>query len=75
MWICDHHVPCYFSLTSKLNFHFYNIFNLSRRNSGGTEKVNLNFYFHSSLWCFKRFNEGLAGENKTAKITTVKIKI
>ena len=22
------------------------------------EKINLNFYFHISLWCFQRFYEG-----------------
>ena len=22
-------------------------------------KIELNFYFHTSLWCFKRFYEGL----------------
>ena len=22
-------------------------------------KINLNFYFHASLWCLKRFYEGL----------------
>ena len=25
------------------------------------EKIKLNFYFHSSLWCLKRFYEGLKG--------------
>ena len=28
-------------------------------NSGQKEKNNLNFYFHSSLWCLKMFYEGL----------------
>ena len=23
--------------------------------------INLNFYFHTSLWCLKRFYEGLIG--------------
>ena len=28
---------------------------------GRREKVNLNFYFQTSLWCLKRFYEGLKG--------------
>ena len=28
-------------------------------------KINLNFDFHTSLWCFKRFYEGLKGLHKT----------
>ena len=31
----------------------------SRPDSGQREKNNLNFYFHASLWCLKRFYEGL----------------
>ena len=27
----------------------------------GREKINLNFYFHTSFWCLKRFYEGLKG--------------
>ena len=26
-------------------------------------KIELNFYFHTSLWCLKRFYEGLKGIN------------
>ena len=33
-------------------------------NPGGREKFNLNFYFHFSLWCLKRFYEGLKGITK-----------
>ena len=29
------------------------------------EKINLNFCFHHSLWCLKRFYEGLTGLHKT----------
>ena len=36
------------------------------------QKINLDFYFHTSLWCLKRFREGLkdthrekASSNKT----------
>ena len=28
---------------------------------GRREKINLNFYFHTSLWCLRRFYEGLKG--------------
>ena len=28
-------------------------------------KINLNFYFHTSLWCLKRFYEGLKGFHKS----------
>ena len=28
-------------------------------------KVNVNFYFHTTLWCLKRFYEGLKGLHKT----------
>ena len=27
--------------------------------SGQREKINLNFYFHTALWCLKRFYDGL----------------
>ena len=33
--------------------------NLSRPDPGRGQKINLNFYFHSSLLCLKRFYEGL----------------
>ena len=29
------------------------------------KKINWNFYFHTSLWCVKRFYEGLIGLHKT----------
>ena len=35
--------------------------NLSFPNSGQREKINLNFYFHTSLWNLKRFYEDLKG--------------
>ena len=40
-------------------------------------KINYNFYFHTSLWCLKRFYEDLEGLHKTFGDTTkiVKIKI
>ena len=33
--------------------------NPSRSDPGQREKLNLNFYFHTSLWYLKRFYEGL----------------
>ena len=37
------------------------IFNPSRPNPGQKEKINLSFYFHTSLWCLKRFYKGHKG--------------
>ena len=37
----------------------------SRPNPGRREKIKLNFYFHISLWCLKRFYKGLKGLHKT----------
>ena len=48
------------------------IFNAYRTNPEQKEKNNLNFYFHTSLWCFKRFYEGLKGLHKTFWRTTKK---
>ena len=39
-------------------------FNPARPDPGKREKINLNFYFHT-LWCFKRFYDGLKGLYKT----------
>ena len=36
-----------------------------RPNPGQREKIELIFYFHTSLWCLKRFYEGLKGLHKT----------
>ena len=44
------------SLTSNINPF--------RPNPGRREKNKLNFYFHTSLWCLKRFYEGLCGASK-----------
>ena len=35
--------------------------NPSRPNPGPREKIKLNFYFDTYLWCLKRFYEGLKG--------------
>ena len=48
------------------------LFNPSRTDPGRREKINLNLYFHTSLWCFKRFYEGLKGLHKTFWGTTNK---
>ena len=45
---------------------------LTRPNPGRREKINLNFYFHTSLWCLKRFYEGLKDLHKTFWGTTKK---
>ena len=39
---------------------------------GRREKINLNFCFHTSLWCLKGFYEGLKGLHKTFWGTTKK---
>ena len=47
-----------------------NTVNPSHRDPRWREKINLNFYFHTSLWCLKRFYEGLKGLHKTFWGTT-----
>ena len=37
-----------------INQKYLNIYT-SRPDPGRREKINLNVYFHSSLWCLKRF--------------------
>ena len=37
-----------------------------------TEKINLNFYFHTSLWYLKKFYEGPKGLHKIFWGTTTK---
>ena len=38
---------------------FIQLIKPSRPDPGQREKINLNFYFNTSLWCLKRFYEGL----------------
>ena len=38
--------------------------NPSRPNPGRREKIKLNFYFCTSLWCLKRFYEGLSSRHE-----------
>ena len=47
-------------------------FNPSRPNPRRREKIKLHFYFHTSLWCLKRFYEGHKGLHKTFKGTSKK---
>ena len=47
-------------------------FNLSRPYPGQREKINLNFYVHTSLRCLKRFYEGIKGLHKIFWSTTKK---
>ena len=50
---------CYinFYINCYINYCYH--YNPSRPDPGGREKMNLNFYFHTSLLCLKRFYEGL----------------
>ena len=48
-----------------LYFTYCNLFNLSCPSPPRRKKINLNLYFHTSLWCVKRFYEGLKGLHKT----------
>ena len=45
---------------SKIFRSIMNMINPSRPNPGRRDKIKLNFYFHTSLWCLKRFYEGLS---------------
>ena len=49
--------------------------NPHRADPGQRELINLIIYFHTSLWCFKRFYEGLKGLHKTFWATTKNAKI
>ena len=54
----------------KYTHHIINTFNLRALTlpvwiSDDEKKQNLIFYFHTSLWCLKRFYEGLKGLHKT----------
>ena len=37
----------------------------SRPNPGRSEKIKSNFYFHTSLWCLKKFYKGLKSLHKS----------
>ena len=42
---------------------------------GRREKINLNLYFHTSLWCLKKFYEGLKGFHKIFEAPQRSVKI
>ena len=46
--------------------------NFSRSDPGQSDKINLNFYFHTFWSCFKKFYKGLKGLYKTFSGTTKK---
>ena len=54
---------------------FVKIIKPFRPNPGQREKIKLNFYFNTSLWCLQRFYEGLTGLHKTFRGTTKKCEI
>ena len=47
-----------------MNVSDFTVFNPSRPDPGQREKIDLNFYFHPSLWCLKRFYEGESVKEK-----------
>ena len=53
-----------------LKMYFY--FKPLRLNPGRREKIKFNFCFYTSLWCLKRFYEGLKGLHETFWGTTKK---
>ena len=44
-----------FSTTTSINLVTIHYINTSHPNPGQREKIKLNFYFHTSLWCLKAF--------------------
>ena len=52
-------------LTTKLNAYGFNNLTPFVPIPDKKKKKKLNFYFHSSLWCLKRFYGGLKGLHKT----------
>ena len=50
------------------------IFNPSRRYPGRTEKIILNFYFHTFLWCLKKFYDGVKGHWRRSCVFIVNFK-
>ena len=57
----------YTSVKMKMSFAqtWLHKLNSSRPDPEWREKIDLNFYFHTSLWCLRRFYEGLKGLDKT----------
>ena len=50
-------------------------FNPSRPDSERREKINSNFYFHTSLWCLKRFHKTFWGTTKKCETKLIFISI
>ena len=53
------------ALRVKKNYLRYFDLNPYRSHPERREKINLHLYFHSCLWCLKRFCEDLKGFHKT----------
>ena len=54
----ESHVKCQFywrSLSASDGIYSFQCVNHSHPNPGRREKIKSNFYFHTSLWCLKRF--------------------
>ena len=54
-----------FAAIFKQTEKYEELVNPSRPNPGREEKINLNCYFPTSLWCLKRFHEGPEALHKT----------
>ena len=66
----DELISFYFAWNHQKNYGFLMVsggigFDPSRPNPGRREKKKLNFYFHTTLRCLRRFYEGLKGLHKT----------
>ena len=46
----------------------YILFNPYRPNPGRREKIELNFYFHTSLWCLKGLHKTFEAPERSVKI-------
>ena len=71
-------MKCYWMLQNAQGYSFYRfwVINPSRPDPGQREKINLNFYFHTSLWCLKRyFMKGFKVFIKPFKAPQRKVKI
>ena len=77
MFLRDGSVVQNMKITPTLKNESLIMLNPSRPDPGQAEKINLNFCFQTSLWCLKKFYEGLKAFIKTFKAPqrSVKIKI
>ena len=60
------------SISQKNRCIFISVLNPSHHNPGRREKIKLNFYFQTSLWCLKRFYKGSKDHHETFWGTTKK---